>query len=123
MHSNQTHNGGSVWRHHFPRHHLLAACGISLALVITLSILPDSVIANRSSVMVPDSIPVAPSNLAATSLPHAAPIHDPWLHLTINKGDTLSSLLQDSGLSINDVHSIANNTEQSKELAALKLGD
>ncbi len=73
--------------------------------------------------MVPDSIPVAPSNLAATSLPHAAPIHDPWLHLTINKGDTLSSLLQDSGLSINDVHSIANNTEQSKELAALKLGD
>jgi murein DD-endopeptidase MepM/ murein hydrolase activator NlpD len=125
MRDKEIHNTGNMWRHYFPRHHLLAACGISLALTLLLSILPDSVIANRSALLTTDSI-VAPLPIVesvATIDTVAPPIIDPWLHLTVRKGDTLSSLLQKAGLSVGDIHDIVNGSKDAKELANLTLND
>ena len=123
MKISQTHNTGSMWRHHFPRHQLLAACGISLSLILALSILPDSVVANRSSYLFQESdlAPPAPT-LPATQI-STLEVKDPWMHVTINKGDTLSSVLQDAGLSLSNVDAVIRNSKHSKELASLKLGD
>ena len=124
MKKGQIHNAGSIWKHHFPRHQLLAAFGISAAMVAALSILPDSVIANRSSLLMTDTAPKSAAEpILAPALPKEESTKDPWLHFTVKKGDTLSSLLQESGLGINDVHAIANNNAYAKELASLKLGD
>lgn len=133
MFSKEAHNTGNMWRHRFPRHHLLAACGISLAATLLLSVVPDSVIANRSATISTDTAippPAVPntittpvtSEIAAVSEPkHEA---DPWLHLTVDQGDTLSSILQDeAGLSVTDIHEIANSSKEAKELTLLNVDD
>ncbi len=125
----EVHNAGNVWRHHFPRHHLVAACGISLALTLLLSVLPDSVVAYRTPELVPEELiqPALPAAIETTATPEAAPPPpaqlDPWLHLTVRKGDTLSSLLQKAGLSLDDIHLIANSGQDAKQLTSLDLGD
>jgi murein DD-endopeptidase MepM/ murein hydrolase activator NlpD len=128
----EKHNTSSVWTHHFPRHHLMAACGISLLIIITLAILPDSVVAYRAQEegLLPDVVKqtnTAPeiSVTPITEEVSAAPIieTDPWLHLTVRKGDTLSSLLQKAGLSSDDIHDITNSSKDAKKLASLNLDD
>jgi murein DD-endopeptidase MepM/ murein hydrolase activator NlpD len=125
----EVHNASNVWRHHFPRHHLVAACGISLALTLLLSVLPDSVVAYRTPELVPEQPiqPALPAVIEATATTQVAtppPAQmDPWLHLTVRKGDTLSSLLQKAGLSLDDIHLIANSGQDAKHLTSLDLGD
>ncbi|HQQ64137.1 MAG TPA: peptidoglycan DD-metalloendopeptidase family protein [Pseudomonadales bacterium] len=131
----EIHNTGNMWRHRFPRHHLLAACGISLAATLLLSVVPDSVIANRpASVSTDTSLAPLPSTtetainqpaiVAATVTQQAKTETDPWLHIKVDEGDTLSSLLQEeAGLSVNDVHQIANSSKDAKELTQLNIDD
>lgn len=128
----EQHNTSSIWTHYFPRHHLLAACGISLAIATSLILLPDSVVANRAhdgllpeTVAPKENTPVADEISAATEEVSAAPIieTDPWLHLTVRKGDTLSSLLQKAGLSSNDIHDITRSSKDAQKLASLNLDD
>lgn len=129
----EIHNTGNMWRHRFPRHHLLAACGISLAATLLLSVVPDSVIANRPNSISQDTVlpPVASETFAAPVQPTVANSElpakaetDPWLHLKVDEGDTLSSLLQDeAGLSVNDIHAIANSGKEAKELTQLSIDD
>ena len=91
MLTKETHNTGNVWTHHFPRHHLLAACGISLAATLLLAVLPDSVVAYRVQELEPSPAPaVAPAIETPAAEITTAPVEiDPWLHLTVRKGDTL----------------------------------
>ncbi|MEZ5493319.1 MAG: peptidoglycan DD-metalloendopeptidase family protein [Pseudomonadales bacterium] len=128
----ERHNTSSIWTHYFPRHHLLAACGISLAIATSLILLPDSVVANRAhdgllpeTVTPKENASVADEISAATEEVSAEPIieTDPWLHLTVRKGDTLSSLLQKAGLSSNDIHDITHSSKDAKKLASLNLDD
>ncbi|MEZ5538469.1 MAG: peptidoglycan DD-metalloendopeptidase family protein [Pseudomonadales bacterium] len=131
----ENHNTGSVWTRHFPRHHLIAACSISLLIATTLVILPDSVVAYRAQEegLLPDIVaptkvtPEIPTAAAVAPMEEisVAPIieTDPWLHLTVRKGDTLSSLLQKAGLSVNEIHSITNSSKDAKKLASLNLDD
>ena len=128
----EIHNTGNMWRHRFPRHHLLAACGISLAATLLLSVLPDSVVANRSASLTPDTLLPLPasSNIVeqsqsiTTSASIASVKPDPWLHLTVDEGDTLSSLLQkEAGLSLADIHLVANSGKDAKELTQLNVDD
>lgn len=133
MLSKEHHNTGSVWTHHFPRHHLLAACGISLAVIVLLATLPDNVVAYRATeTLLPEptvtatdsTIPTpATETPAAENIIATAPIveTDPWLHLTVRKGDTLSSLLQKAGLDSSDVHEIVNSSKDAKQLTSLDL--
>ncbi len=127
MRDKEIHNTGNMWRHRFPRHHLLAACGISLAITLLLTIVPDSVIANRPASLTPDTIL---PDTASTALPPPAeviaaapPVVDPWLHMTVRQGDTLSSLLQKAGLSLTDVHELINSSKDAKALTDLSLDD
>lgn len=127
MLNKEAHNTGNVWTHYFPRHHLLAACGISLAATLLLAVLPDSVVAYRVQEMQPAAPAQAPAS-PAVEMPNKeikdAPAEiDPWLHLTVRKGDTLSSLLQKTGLDINEIHEIANSSKDAQKLASLNLGD
>lgn len=126
MLNKETHNTGNVWTHYFPRHHLLAACGISLAATLLLAVLPDSVVAYRVQEM--ESAAALATTTPAPEMPAEeikdAPVAiDPWLHLTVRKGDTLSSLLQKSGLDLNEIHEIANSSKDAHKLASLNLGD
>jgi murein DD-endopeptidase MepM/ murein hydrolase activator NlpD len=126
MLNKETHNTGNVWTHYFPRHHLLAACGISLAATLLLAVLPDSVVAYRAQDMEPIVTPVVAAQIPEVSSAEikSAPVEiDPWLHLTVRKGDTLSSLLQKAGLDLNEIHSIANSSKDAQKLASLNLGD
>jgi murein DD-endopeptidase MepM/ murein hydrolase activator NlpD len=125
MQIKQIHNRWSFWQHHFPRHQLLAAIAISLGMVLVLGLLPDNVVANRAMSLATDKNEARTSYTPAftTEVNPPAVEKDPWVHLTINKGDTLSSILQEQGVSAADVHAIANKSKHSKELAALKLGD
>lgn len=127
MLNKETHNTGNVWTHHFPRHHLLAACGISLAVTLLLAALPDNVVAYRAQELEPaapalvNTAPVAP---VVTAQPAPPPVEiDPWLHLTVRKGDTLSSLLQKTGLDSNAIHELTNSSKDAQKLASLNLGD
>jgi murein DD-endopeptidase MepM/ murein hydrolase activator NlpD len=122
MLNKETHNTGNVWTHHFPRHHLLAACGISLAATLLLAILPDSVVAYRAQELEP-AVVQAPVIPAAEIIPVAPVEIDPWLHLTVRKGDTLSSLLQKTGLDTNAIHELTNSSKDAQKLASLNLGD
>ncbi len=61
----EKHNTSSVWTHHFPRHHLMAACGISLAVAASLALLPDSVVANRAHEGLLPDIAAPQENLSA----------------------------------------------------------
>lgn len=126
----EKHNTGSVWTRYFPRHHLIAACGISLLIAVSLILLPDSVVAYRAHEgLLPET--VAPTNTAQPTSDIVAeevstsPIieTDPWLHLTVRKGDTLSSLLQKAGLSLSDIHDITNSSKDAQKLASLGLDD
>lgn len=127
----ENHNTGSMWTHYFPRHHLIAACGISLLIAVSLILLPDSVVAYRAHEgLLPET--VAPANtaqpnadIAATEEVSSAPIieTDPWLHLTVRKGDTLSSLLQKAGLSLSDIHNITSSSKDAQKLTSLGLDD
>ncbi|MBK8287961.1 MAG: peptidoglycan DD-metalloendopeptidase family protein [Cellvibrionales bacterium] len=125
MLTKETHNTGNVWTHHFPRHHLLAACGISLAATLLLSVLPDSVVAYRVQELEPSPAPaVTPAIETPAAEITTAPVEiDPWLHLTVRKGDTLSSLLQKTGLDTNAIHELTNSSKDAQKLASLNLGD
>lgn len=127
MSDQEIHNTGNVWRHHFPRHHLLAACGISLAVTLLLSVLPDSVVAYRTPELVPAQ-PVNSDTAPMLAAPQTNPVLtavevDPWLHLTVRKGDTLSSLLQKAGLSLEEIHQITSSGKDAKQLTSLDPGD
>lgn len=127
----EKHNTGSVWTRYFPRHHLIAACGISLLIAVSLILLPDSVVAYRAhegllpETVAPTNITQPTANIIATEEVSTAPIieTDPWLHLTVRKGDTLSSLLQKAGLSLNDIHNITNSSKDAHKLTSLNLDD
>jgi murein DD-endopeptidase MepM/ murein hydrolase activator NlpD len=128
MLSKETHNTGSVWTHHFPRHHLLAACSISLLVVVLLATLPDSVIAYRGQTgLLPETTTaITPTldnstNTTPEKTATAERTTDPWLHLTVRKGDTLSSLLQKAGLSITEIHEITSSSKDAQKMAALDL--
>ena len=122
MLNKETHNTGNVWTRHFPRHHLFAACGISLAATLLLSVLPDSVVAYRTQELEP-AVVQAPAAPSAEIIPVAPVEVDPWLHLTVRKGDTLSSLLQKTGLGLNEIHELTNSSKDAQKLASLNLGD
>lgn len=122
MLNKETHNTGNVWTHHFPRHHLLAACGISLAVTLLLATLPDSVVAYRAQELEPAAVQ-APAVPVAEIIPVTPVEIDPWLHLTVRKGDTLSSLLQKTGLDTNAIHELTNSSKDAQKLASLNLGD
>lgn len=124
MLNTESHNRNNVWTHHFPRHHLLAACGISLAATLLLAILPDSVVAYRAQELEPSLPVVAQPTIAIPVTAPVAPVEaDPWLHLTVRKGDTISSLLQKAGLDLDEIHNITNSSKDAKQLANLNLGD
>ncbi len=127
----ENHNTGSVWTHYFPRHHLVAACSISLLIIVALVILPDSVVAYRAhegllpEIAKPTTAETEISNTPVSEEVSTAPIieTDPWLHLTVRKGDTLSSLLQKAGLSLSDIHDITNSSKDAQKLTSLGLDD
>jgi len=126
----EKHNTGSVWTHYFPRHHLIAACGISLLIAASLILLPDSVVAYRAHEgLLPETVAptntVQPTSDIVADEVSSSPIieTDPWLHLTVRKGDTLSSLLQKAGLSLSDIHDITNSSKDAQKLASLGLDD
>lgn len=141
MHIEETHNTGNMWRHYFPRHHLLAAGGLSLGLVLALAFLPENLIDNQEAAGISSSAPLdmdmttsattgvaADSGIDAPALATAAiesqleePV-SPWVTLTVRPGDTLSSLLQKAGMSSNEIHQLAND-KHGKQLAALKAGE
>jgi len=124
MLNKELHNRGNVWTHHFPRHHLLAACGISLAVTLLLALLPDSVVAYRAQEQEPDLIlPVEPAAIPAVAAPTPPIDVDPRVRLTVRKGDTISSLLQKAGLDLDEIHNITNSSKDAKKLAKLDLGD
>ncbi|HSC75322.1 MAG TPA: peptidoglycan DD-metalloendopeptidase family protein [Pseudomonadales bacterium] len=125
MLNKETHNTGNVWTHYFPKHHLLAACGISLAATLLLTVLPDSVVAYRAQELGPSSdLSSTPASTVPVTEIKTAPIEiDPWLHLTVRKGDTLSSLLQKTGLDTNAIHELTHSSKDAQKLASLNLGD
>ena len=127
----EKHNTGSVWTHHFPRHHLIAACGISLLVAVSLTLLPDNVVAYRAhdgslpETVAPAKNPQQVPEVSVTDEVTTAPIieTDPWLHLTVRKGDTLSNLLQKAGLSLSDIHDITSSGKDAQKLTSLGLDD
>ena len=107
----------------------MAALMISSVLTMTLALFPDSVVAYRAteffqadSAPEPESVVTLPE-MSAIATNHTQQPPSPWIRLTVDKGDTLSSLLQKAGLDLTAVHDIANNNSHAKELAALKIGD
>lgn len=124
----------TMWRQHFPRHHLVAACGISLALVLTLVVVPEDVAAYKErtelSELAPDMAATTDDSsaprLALDSLAEQPPVQpepvDPWMYIKVRSGDTLSSLLQKVGMSSNDIHQLVTD-KQGKQLTSLKVGE
>ena len=136
MEIKQLHNRWSLWKHYFPRHQVIAGLVISVGMTFILSILPDNVIANRSTSLLLDeeNSPLSSehsltenqgndTSIKPTDSKLAVATQDPWMHLKVGKGDTLSSILQGKGLSVSEIHEIAHNSEHSKKLASLQLGD
>lgn len=109
---------------------MIAACGISLLIAASLILLPDSVVAYRAHEgLLPETVAptntVQPTSDIVADEVSSSPIieTDPWLHLTVRKGDTLSSLLQKAGLSLSDIHDITNSSKDAQKLASLGLDD
>lgn len=132
MFSKETHNNRNMWRHHFPRHHFIAACGISLALTLILTVVPEDVVAYKERIELNELAPPvdttpADSRLALTSLAADAPVEpekpaDPWVYVTVRAGDTLSTLLQKVGMSSAEIHQLVND-KHGKQLTSLKVGE
>lgn len=122
-------NTAGLWKHHFPKHHLLAALVISFGLTLVLALFPDNVVAYRAATLFqPDALQPAESVTDVESAPAGASEAtvenvDPRVRLIVGKGDTLSSLLQNAGVASTAVHQIAHGNDYAKELAALKVGD
>ncbi len=141
MYDHENISASSIWRHHFPRHHILAACLISLLITALLVILPDNVAANRSQKLESPAQPTRTENaifrtspintselgflpeLKATSAPQKITKIDPWKHLNVTAGDTLSTLLQAAGSSANEAHAIVTSSEKAKQLTQLAVDD
>ena len=95
--------------HHFPRHHLIAACGISLLVAVSLTLLPDNVVAYRAhDGSLPETVayknPQQVPEVSVTDEVTTAPIikTDPWLHLTVQKGDVVQ-LIAKGKLVLSDI--------------------
>jgi murein DD-endopeptidase MepM/ murein hydrolase activator NlpD len=111
---------------HFPRNHLMLACGLGLCLSALLTLFPPkAATAKREAISLPLSLP-APEPASASiatrpALPTEAQTLE-WTKLRVKSGDNLSVLFQKAGLNQGDVHEFISSSKEAKTLAQLFPG-
>ncbi len=125
----------------YPKTHLLAASGVAAALSLGLLIFPSSQVeAMRTTLaldlsstqvheeqdaLAGDAVTTSngPSPFAQAPTPTATTPSDPaHKRLTVSKGDTLSTLFSQAGLSSSDMHDAINSSKDAKRFSRLDIG-
>ncbi len=128
----------------YPKNHLIAASGVAAMLSLGLLVFPSSQVeAMRSSLTLElteltqatsteqaepvattaSTSPFAQIDTATDALAISTPPSDPHhKSITVSKGDTLSTLFSQAGLSTSDVHEVINSSKDAKRFSQLQVG-
>jgi len=123
-----------IFKKHFPRQHIIAATGLSVALLATLSVLPDDSahgeLMRAEQLMILDASDDMSVNEAGEVLAAAgeqgnelAAAEEPaWTEVEVQPGDNLSGIFNRVGLSPRDLHRLLDSSEDRNILDRLHPG-
>ena len=131
----------NFWRDLFadklPRTHLIAAAGVAVILVVSLAIIPgEDAQANRQPATVEQEAfksdvaaladrDIQPDESPLLQLPEPAPAvaQINWKEITVESGDSLSTLFKRASLTPRDVYEFVNSGDNAKKLKRLMPGE